>query len=235
LSTRITRSAASGADDLGHDRQGHRYSVSQALQQGRKAEAGSCPRITAEAIETAVLRHLRGLPSAHQSPPRSDAELIRQFVAQIVIGKAEITISLAVEATAAGQPDRIAIPWTPPSATRRREVIAVAGQSEGRAAAPMKAENRQRPIRAIAQARAWLAGLTRNEAIDAAGIAAREGCSERAVRMRLSLAFLARDIVEAAIAGRLPQGLGLTRLSDLPMDWAQQRRVLGIQAPQASS
>ena len=35
-----------------------RYYVSQALLQGRKAEAGSCPRVPAEAIEAAVFRAL---------------------------------------------------------------------------------------------------------------------------------------------------------------------------------
>ncbi|CAM5208227.1 Site-specific DNA recombinase OS=Bosea thiooxidans OX=53254 GN=SAMN05660750_03387 PE=4 SV=1 [Bosea thiooxidans] len=205
---------------------------SQALLQGRKAEAGSRPRIAAEPIESIVLQHLRPLatmrPPADQQPPRSDAGLIEELVEQVVLGSSEISIRLRAEAGPAGQPRALSIPWTPPSATRRREVIAVAGLGEGRAAAPMKAENRQKLIRALAQARAWLAELTRGEAIDTAGIARREGCSERAVRMRLSLAFLAPDIVEAAIAGLLPRALGLTRLSDLPMDWAAQRRALGI-------
>ncbi|CAM5208067.1 Site-specific DNA recombinase OS=Bosea thiooxidans OX=53254 GN=SAMN05660750_03387 PE=4 SV=1 [Bosea thiooxidans] len=210
----------------------YRYYVSQALLQGRKAEAGSRPRIAAEPIESIVLQHLRPLatmrPPADQQPPRSDAGLIEELVEQVVLGSSEISIRLRAEAGPAGQPRALSIPWTPPSATRRREVIAVAGLGEGRAAAPMKAENRQKLIRALAQARAWLAELTRGEAIDTAGIARREGCSERAVRMRLSLAFLAPDIVEAAIAGLLPRALGLTRLSDLPMDWAAQRRALGI-------
>ena len=76
-----------------------------------------------------------------------------ELVAQVVLGNREITIHLRAEAVPAGQPQALSIPWTPPSAMRRREVIAVAGLGEGRAAAPMKAENRQKLIRAFAQAR----------------------------------------------------------------------------------
>ena len=34
--------------------------------------------------------------------------------------------------------------------------------------------------------------------------------------MTISLAFLAPDLVNAAIDGRLPRGMGVTRLTDLP-------------------
>jgi hypothetical protein len=43
-------------------------------------------------------------------------------------------------------------------------------------------------------------------------IAAREGKSGRSIRMKLSLAFLAPDIIKAGIEGRLPRGFGVTRL-----------------------
>jgi hypothetical protein len=49
--------------------------------------------------------------------------------------------------------------------------------------------------------------------------------------MTLSLAFLAPEIVKAAVEGRLPRGFGLKRLVDLPMAWPDQWRTLGLQAP----
>jgi hypothetical protein len=61
----------------------------------------------------------------------------------------------------------------------------------------------------------------------------REGCSPRKVNMTLSLAFLGPEIVKAAIEGRLPRGLGISRLSDLPAPWREQFRQLGIAAPVA--
>jgi site-specific DNA recombinase len=46
--------------------------------------------------------------------------------------------------------------------------------------------------------------------------------------MTLSLAFLAPDIVKAAVDGTLPRGFGVSRLMDLPAGWAAQRRALGL-------
>jgi len=59
-------------------------------------------------------------------------------------------------------------------------------------------------------------------------IAAREGVSERSARMGLSLAFLAPDIVQAAVDGTLPRGLGVSRLMDMPPSWSEQRSTIGI-------
>jgi hypothetical protein len=53
----------------------------------------------------------------------------------------------------------------------------------------------------------------------------------RSIRMTLSLAFLAPEIVKAAVEGRLPRGFGLKRLVDLPMAWPDQWRTLGLPAP----
>ena len=46
--------------------------------------------------------------------------------------------------------------------------------------------------------------------------------------MTISLAFLAPDLVKAAIDGRLPHGMGVARLSDLPVEWLRQRQMLGL-------
>ena len=67
-----------------------------------------------------------------------------------------------------------------------------------------------------------------NPAVKAEGIAVREGCSARQVNMTISLAFLAPDLVKAAIEGRLPHGHGVTRMRDLPAEWPRQRQMLGL-------
>ena len=46
--------------------------------------------------------------------------------------------------------------------------------------------------------------------------------------MTISLAFLAPNLVKAAIEGRLPHGMGVVRLSDLPAEWSKQYRMLGL-------
>ena len=46
--------------------------------------------------------------------------------------------------------------------------------------------------------------------------------------MTISLAFLAPDLVKAAIDGRLPHGMGVARLADLSAEWSRQRQMLGL-------
>ncbi|KAB2872645.1 MAG: transposase [Pseudorhodoplanes sp.] len=59
-------------------------------------------------------------------------------------------------------------------------------------------------------------------------IAQRNGCSPRKVNMTISLAFLSPALVKAALEGRLPRGIGVTRLCDMPAEWSRQHRVLGL-------
>jgi len=46
--------------------------------------------------------------------------------------------------------------------------------------------------------------------------------------MTISLAFLAPDLVRAAVEGRLPRGIGVERLRDAPAEWSRQFEGLGL-------
>jgi hypothetical protein len=59
-------------------------------------------------------------------------------------------------------------------------------------------------------------------------IARREGCSTRKVNMTISLAFISPTLVKAALEGRLPGGIGVTRLCDMPAEWSRQHAALGL-------
>ena len=83
---------------------------------------------------------------------------------------------------------------------------------------------------AIAKARRWLGEIVSGKTAGIETIAARENLSERSARMGMTLAFLAPDIVQAAIDGTLARGFGMSRLIDLPPTWADQRSALGIAA-----
>jgi hypothetical protein len=72
-----------------------------------------------------------------------------------------------------------------------------------------------------AYADAHAAPVTTDASINTDRIAEREGCSVRKVNMTISLAFLAPDLVKAAIDGRLPYGMGIARLTDLPAEWSK--------------
>jgi hypothetical protein len=59
----------------------------------------------------------------------------------------------------------------------------------------MKVEDRGRILEAIARGRSWLQDLISGAAESTEAIARRESCSERSVRMTLSLASLSPAIV----------------------------------------
>jgi hypothetical protein len=68
-------------------------------------------------------------------------------------------------------------------------------------------------------------------------IAARQKCSTRQVNMTISLAFLAPDLVKAAVEGRLPRGIGVERLSrgmELTVPSARIESAIGSDAAQSS-
>ena len=122
------------------------------------------------------------------------------------------------------------LPWSPPSPYRKREIIQGADDAKTNAR-PMRANARAILIEALRDAHRWLDELLSDPVQTLESLSVREGKTERSIRMILSLAFLAPDIVKAAVEGRLPRGFGLKRLVDLPMTWQDQWRALGLQAP----
>jgi hypothetical protein len=217
----------------------YRYYVSSVLAQGRKEEAGTVSRIGSDAIESIVLDALAPLlPSqrsqtAIEEPPHpaidSDRARVERFVDRIILGGQSIEIRLLDGVDIAGGTNVLTIPWSPASFVRKREVIQPTGAAGD--ARPIRAKARTKLLASIAMAKRWLEQLVSGEAIDIEAIAGREGLSERSMRMMLSLAFLAPDIVKAASTASLPRGFGVSRLTDLPADWAEQRRALGLTMP----
>jgi site-specific DNA recombinase len=124
----------------------------------------------------------------------------------------------------------LTIAWAAPSPYRRREIIQ--GTSAGSSSArPLPTSARLVLLKALRKAHRWLDELLTEPTKTIESIAARESKTERSIRMTLSLAFLAPDLVKAAIEGRLPRGFGLTRLIDLPTAWSDQWAALGLKAP----
>jgi site-specific DNA recombinase len=221
----------------------YRYYVSCVLNQGQKDEAGSTPRVAAETVERIVLDAIGALPPMTQvelPPGPQSAELLRpereadvtqateSFAAnvdRVTVGSGSIEIRLLENSD---RPSKvIAIPWSPQAFRRKREVIQPSSESAG-GARPIRAEARRKLLSAIAKGRRWLDEMISGKVEGIEAIAAREGVSERSARMGLSLAFLAPDIVQAAVDGTLPRGFGVSRLMEMPPNWAEQRHALGI-------
>ena len=205
----------------------YRYYVSRALTEGRKDNAGSVARVSASEIETLVSNALQSLEHVSSADHPSDVPLlIKQIVDQVVIAKGEVTIRLTDETAEATGQKMVTLPWSRKPTRVRREIIAPDRVDQR----PIRSETRATLVLAISKGRSWLNELASGELPDADAIAEREGRSRRSVHMMLSLAFLAPDIVEAAVAGTLPRGIGVTRLTDLPSSWVMQREKLGLPA-----
>ena len=121
----------------------------------------------------------------------------------------------------------LSIPWQKPPSRRSRQILIPLGipRNEVR---PTRIERRARLVNAIARGRRWLDEIISGSATNIEQIATRQKCSVRQVNMTLSLAFLAPDLVKAAVEGRLPRGIGVERLRDAPAEWSRQFETLGL-------
>ncbi len=174
-----------------------RYYVSQAALQGDKSKAGSIVRVPAANVETLVAQALGKL-----SPDRTASQThIRELVDRVVIGRATIRIQLSEVAEGTDGARILTLPWTRPSPYRKREIIQGANDAKTYAR-PMAANARSILIEALRDAHRWLDELLSDPRLALESIASREGKTVRSIRMTLSLAFLAPEIVKAAVEGR---------------------------------
>jgi hypothetical protein len=209
----------------------YRYYLSSALLQGQPELAGAVSRVPAAEIEGLVTRSVRD--HLNQSAEIEDAVLINTHVARIEVQSDQLVIELADAKGIGSKRSRshnvLKVPWHKTPLKRRREIL-VPGSARPQDARAMRSENRALLIASIARGRRWLNELIADPTANTESIATRDGCSVRKVNMTISLAFLAPDLVKAAIDGRLPHGMGVVRLADLPAEWSRQHQMLGLPA-----
>jgi DNA invertase Pin-like site-specific DNA recombinase len=212
----------------------YRYYISSALLQGQAKHAGTVSRIPADEIEALVVRSLRG--RLGESTDIADAALIRDHVVRVEVQSDQLVIELAKAKSADRKRKHsrnvIEVPWRKTPSTRRREIL-LPESGPPQDVRPIRSENRALLVASIARGRRWLDELITDPTANTESIAGREGCSVRKVNMAISLAFLAPDLIKAAIDGRLPYGMGVVRLSDMPAEWSRQRQMLGLAAAQS--
>jgi len=215
-----------------HARKGgikYRYYLSAALIDGRSEEAGTVCRVPAAEIETVVARSVcerLKLPQAIK-----DKAVIDTHVNRVEVHSQELSIHLyrgeAEDGDGPNATETVRVPWQKQASKRRREILLPASQALADAR-PIRSETRTTLIAAIARGRCWLDELVTIPGATAATIAQRESCSARKVNMTISLAFLSPALVKAALEGRLPRGVGVTRLCDMPAEWSRQHHALGL-------
>jgi hypothetical protein len=206
----------------------YRYYLSAALLQAQPERVGSVARVPASEIESLVTRAVRD--SLSPATKVDDRLLINEHVARVEIHAEQVVIQLTQgdEKDHAPRTDHtLRVPWHKIAQKQRREIL-VPSDVSARSARPIRSETRATLVTSIARGRLWLDELTSDATATTQTIAKREGCSVRKVNMTISLAFLAPNLVKAAIEGRLPHGMGVSRLTDLPTEWSRQHQVLGL-------
>ncbi len=217
----------------------YRYYVSTPFLHGeaKTASAGSVSRVPAAEIEDTMVKSLKAHLAAKQDGSTSNAlrfvdrGTLAQLVAGIVVHKDRLIVRLksgdADDASDLSDDQSLTIPWQKPPSKRSREILLPdnASRSDVR---PEQFERRARLVSAIARGRRWLDDVVSGRVTTVAELCAREKCSVRHVNMTISLAFLAPNLVRAAVEGRLPRGVGVERLRDPPTEWSRQFEGLGL-------
>jgi DNA invertase Pin-like site-specific DNA recombinase len=231
----------------------YRYYISAALVQGQPDKAAELNRVPATEIEKlivgAVRKHLA--EKAHikvgveDFRSLDDNQLISTHVARVDVMGDHLAIQLSARSErngeaqddrhSAGQneplhrdPHVLVVPWKKTPSKRPREIILPASTSPDPDPRPIRAETRAKLVTAIAKGRHWLDELIAGTVANVEQIAARDKCSIRQVNRTITLAFIAPTLVQAAVDGRLPRGVGVSAVRDLPAEWARQYKRLGL-------
>ncbi|WP_338065052.1 hypothetical protein [Bradyrhizobium erythrophlei] len=216
----------------------YRYYVSTPFLHGeaKTASAGSVFRVPAADIEDVIVNFLKEYLANQEKSTISAVHLmdrgdLAQLVAGIVVHKDRLIVRLksdnADEASDSQDDQSLSIPWQKPPSKRSRQILLPHNRSRSDVR-PEQFERRARLVSAIARGRRWLDDVVSGRVTTVAQLCTREKCSVRQVNMTISLAFLAPNLVKAAVEGRLPRGIGIERLRDPPTEWSRQFEALGL-------
>jgi site-specific DNA recombinase len=159
-----------------------------------------------------------------------DSKLLLEQVSRIDVYKDRLAIRLKPgdeEASDSAEGHSLSIPWQKPPSRKSRQILIPHGVPKNEVR-PTRIERRARLVSAISRGRRWLDAIVSGSITDVDQIATCQKCSVRHVNMTISLAFLAPDLVRAAVEGRLPRGIGVERLRDAPAEWSRQFELLGL-------
>jgi hypothetical protein len=231
----------------------YRYYVSQPHLRGlSKSSTSSLGRVPAVDIEAAVIKavaaHLGDGNRSTADQNRTDRSVVAANVARIEVHKNQLAVRLKppgasratdIDQDCAHDPhgsgddengSLLLIPWCKPPSKKFRELLLPPSVSRHQVRI-MKAERRAALLKSIARGREWLDQIVSGASQGVEQIAARHRCSVRHVNMTISMAFIAPALVDAAVEGRLPRGIGVASLRDAPAEWSRQLERLGLAQP----
>jgi site-specific DNA recombinase len=201
----------------------YRYYVSQPGLHGeaRTATLGSVSRVSAPEIEQAIL-------SALQKHNGDDQIKFDHDVLAALVSRIEVQRNMSLKSTDRSTESVIlSVPWQKPPSKRFHKILLPHGAPRQNVRTE-RAERRARLVSAIARGRRWLDDIVAGSVMDAEQLARRERCTLRQINLALSLAFLAPQLVKAAVEGRLPRGINIERLRDPDPSWTKQLQELGF-------
>ncbi|MCG3777284.1 MAG: DNA-invertase hin [Nitrospira sp.] len=193
------------------------FYVSSAVLRGKKAQIGSVTRVSAIAIEQAVLRALRDHvdeASANLLPH----ELIERCVARVVVEKKRVVLTARALEEGVGSP--LVIPWT---GETKRYMPRIDESEVGQTVRSSDPEL----VHAIVRARAWLTTLDDGTYDSVEALAQAVGLHPKVVRNRIRLAFLAPALTREFLNGRRPATANLNEVClSMESSWSKQRERL---------
>ena len=159
-------------------------------------------------------------------------EVLKQLIARITLAAASIEIAVRIPSIwPAGESSTevATTSITVPMLLKRcgpavRLIVRASYSGKGRAPDP-------RLVALLAKAQRWFKSLSSGQRDSVLSIAQEQGLASSEVTRVIYLAFLAPDIVERIVRGEHPIELNIKRLlaaAPLPMEWGEQRRVLGF-------
>jgi DNA invertase Pin-like site-specific DNA recombinase len=205
----------------------YRFYVSSALLRGRKAEVGSVRRVPAVLIESAIVRAVRN----HSQLDRSidDATMLDRQLSRVELAKNEVTLLLRQSDHDTGTADpfdksdrgaedfKIRLPW---SSTANPQPASLDDSESMDSKEP-----ELKMVQTIVRALRWADALTNDSyaSVEELGIAA--NLHPKVIRNELKLAYLAPEIVEAALNGW--RDFSLADLRDVSvLSWRRQVQEL---------
>lgn len=103
----------------------YRYYTSRALMEGRKSEAGTIARVSAEDVETRLVNALataRSIIAVPDSTPDDSRTAIQTMVVRVIVAEDRLTIELNEAAGEALGQSTLSIPWTPKPGQPKRDL-----------------------------------------------------------------------------------------------------------------
>ena len=193
----------------------YRFYVSSALLKGRKAEAGSVPRLSASEIEAAVIKVVRAKFDCNGLAP---AQCLENYVHRVVVRAKHLAITPS--STGDIEAPTVEVPFINRTNGNCARIDESGANHSQRVASPLL-------VQAIVRAHIWLRFLSDGTCSSIEDLARRLNLHPKVIRKGLRLAFLSPTITKGVLIGE-QRGARLLRDLDqvAALSWYEQSKTL---------